>query len=241
MGMEKAKKRGYSPEDEREFAPPALKTLRRAAGELCFLLNRGYPMKAASTFVGNHYLLSQRQRVALTRYAAPERNIALRKAKQVDPMTLAGGTVHIDGFNEIITLEVAQSGAPVFRCMDGTFRDLAGLRGTYRLIGKTDIAVRLVLSRLKKYAVKKAVFWLDAPVSNSGALKVRIAEIAEEMNFDAETELSGSVDKTLCDLPNVITGDSVILDRCSGWLNLNEEMIPGIPEAWIIDLTEREL
>jgi hypothetical protein len=44
------------------------------------------------------------------------------------------------------------------------------------------------------------------------------------------------VDRTLYDLPNVISSDSVILDRCSGWLNLGERLIPGIPGAWIIDL-----
>lgn len=66
-------------------------------------------------------------------------------------------------------------------CMDGTYRDLAGLRGTYRLIDKTDAAIRLILSELQRLSVNRAVFWLDAPVSNSGRLKTRIAEIAEKV------------------------------------------------------------
>ena len=60
-------KRGYSPDDERDFLGPALITLRRASEELFYLLNRGYPIKSASTFIGNHYLLSERQRIALAR------------------------------------------------------------------------------------------------------------------------------------------------------------------------------
>jgi len=119
--------------------------------------------------------------------------------------------------------------------MDGTFRDLAGLRGTYRLIDKTDIAVRMIISALKALSVKRAVFWLDAPVSNSGRLKARIAGIAEEEGFDAGLEVINNVDRTLFELPNVISSDSVILDRCRGWINLNELMIPGIPGVWIVD------
>lgn len=63
----------------------------------------------------------------------------------------------------IITLEVALSGSPVFLCMDGTYCGLAGLCGTYRLIDKTDAAIRLILSELKTLFAKRAVFRFYAP------------------------------------------------------------------------------
>lgn len=239
--MSTSVKRGYSPGDERNFTGLGLETMRRAAEELYFLLNHGYPVKSASTFIGNHYLLSERQRIALTRVVSPAKDIAARKAKQKYPETLAGETVNIDGFNEMITLEVAQSGSPVFLCMDGTFRDLAGLRGTYRLIDKTDAAIRLILSELRRLFVKRAVFWLAAPVSNSGRLKTRIAEIAEAEQFDVGIEIVQNVDKMLYDLPNVISSDSAILDRCPSWLSLNERIIPGIPGVWMIDLSNANI
>jgi len=228
-------KRGYSPGDGRDFSGRALETMKRAGEELCFLTSRGYPIKGASTFVGNHYLLSERQRTALTRVVAPEREIALRAAKRKCPSDLAGETVYIDGFNQIITLEVALSGSPVFRCMDGTFRDLAGLRGTYRLIDKTDTAVSLILSGLRRLCVKRAEFLLDEPVSNSGRLKSRIAEIAENEGLEIGIAILSDVDKALGGLPNVISSDSVILDRCRSWFNLTEEIVPNIPGGWIID------
>ncbi len=140
--MSREARRGYYPEDERFFAGRGLETLWRSAEELYFLQDRGYQAKSASTFIGNHHLLSERQRVALTRIVATRRDVEARLARRKQPDTIAGETVHIDGFNEIITLEVAQSGSPVFRCMDGAYRDLAGLRGTYRLIDKTDTAIR---------------------------------------------------------------------------------------------------
>lgn len=236
MQMADSTRRGFSLDDRRDFSGAALRTLRRAGDELYFLLNRGYPVKGASAFVGNHHLLSERQRVALTRVVAAQADIDLRRQKQLKPSDIYGAEVHIDGFNLIITLEVAMCGSPVFRCMDGTFRDLAGLRGTYRLIGKTDAAIRAVIERLQSLSVSRAVFWLDAPVSNSGRLKVRIAEIAEEAGFPVGIELVPNVDKVLYDLPNVVTGDSVILDRCPSWLNLNGILIPEVKDVWIVDV-----
>ncbi len=39
--------------------------------------------------------------------------------------------------------------------MDGTIRDLAGLRGTYKLIDKTEIAIMMIGETLKKYKIGK--------------------------------------------------------------------------------------
>lgn len=234
--MTKSTRRGYSPDDEHDFKGSALDTLKRSTEELYFLLNRGYPIKGSSTFVGNHYLLSERQRIAMTRIVSSETDIAARRKKKRRPEILASETVNIDGFNAIITLEVAQSGSPVFVCMDSSYRDLAGLRGTYSLIDKTDTAIRLILSELRALSVKRAVFWLDAPVSNSGRLKTRIAEIAEAEQFETGIEITGNVDQVLYDCPNVISSDSIILDRCPCWLNLNERIIHSIPGVWIVDL-----
>ena len=51
-------KRGYVPEDERNFSESALMTLRTAARHVRYLINEGYEMKQATTFVGNHFMLS---------------------------------------------------------------------------------------------------------------------------------------------------------------------------------------
>lgn len=44
--------------------------------------------------------------------------------------------------------------------MDGTIRDLAGLRGTYRLIDKTQIAIILIGEMFGKNKVEKAILYL---------------------------------------------------------------------------------
>ena len=219
-------KRGFVPEDERNFSPEAIKIMKMASRHIRFLLDEGYDLKQASTFVGNHFLLSERQRLAIVRSLASGQQLSERKEKQVSMDQLAGQEVWIDGFNTIITLEVLLSRSVLFRCMDGTIRDLAALRGTYRLIPETDAAVRMMLNVLNGAGARRINILLDQPVSNSGRLKARIAQIAEETGCsDLDIQILRDVDRTLYDKELVITSDSVILDHCRSWVNLTAECV----------------
>lgn len=220
-------KRGYSPNDQKEFSSKSMEKLLKAGRDLQYLLDQGYNIKGASTFVGNHYLLSERQRLALARAVSSNENIKMRENKEVKSIS-QGSVVNIDGFNTIITLEVALSGSLLLKSMDGTIRDLAALRGTYRLIDKTDTAIMLIGSALEKNKIDKAVFYLDAPVSNSGRLKQRITELLNPSAFEVHVEVINNVDVILEKLDNVITSDAIILDKCVSWINLNANIIGEI-------------
>ncbi|MEE3472518.1 MAG: DUF434 domain-containing protein [Butyrivibrio hungatei] len=211
-------KRGFVPSDEREFGDKAIPKLRQAAEEVLFLLNHGYPVKGATRFVGDHYMFSERQRLALARTVSPEEQIASRLSREVK--NIEGETIYIDGFNVIIGLEIAFSESMLFTCMDGTIRDLAGLRGTYRLIPETDLAVKALLKTLEKLKVGKAVIYLDKPVSNSGRLKQKINEYAEDVDIEVEVEIEDAVDYILKQKPLIASGDAIILDACDKWFNL---------------------
>lgn len=217
-------RRGSAPNDDKEFRD-GFQMLRTAARDVLYLVEAGYSMKNTTTFVGNHYLLSERQRLALARAVASREKTALRKAKELSVADLSGATVHIDGFNTIIGLEVAFSGSVLLRCMDGAIRDLVGLRGTYRLIDKTDLAISAVRKVLVRNGVAKAEFYLDAPVSNSGRLKTRIAELFEDSGVELEFHVITDVDRVLMTKPCVITGDAIILDHCASWYNLMRDAI----------------
>ena len=237
MTISKSTKRGYFPRDEHDFKGASLKKLSQAVMDVSWLMDHGYPRKSASVFVGNHYLLTARQRLAMTRIVDSTNAISMRQAKKEKNNTIADKSVNIDGFNLIITLEVALSGSPVLKCMDGLFRDLAGLRGTYRLIDKTGKAVRLILLELHRLGVKQANFWLDAPVSNSGKLKTYIAKLAGETRMNTNIEIVRNVDKVLYTLPRVISSDSIVLNECISWINLLENILPHIPNVWVIDVS----
>ena len=213
-------KRGYVPKDDRYFSPKALGTLRVASGHIGYLINHGYDLTQASTFVGDHFQLADRQRVAIMRSVDTSERLAARAAKEVPVGQLCGQDVWIDGFNVIITLEVMLSDSLPLSCMDGAIRDLASLRGTYRIIAVTADAVRLLLDVLRDAGIHKANVLLDKPVSNSGRLKTLLADIGESYPFDLDIRVEDSVDRLLYGKQNVISSDSVVLDRSKSWVNL---------------------
>ena len=53
-------RRGFVPDDEKNFSDTAMPVLHKAAKDVCYLINAGYDRKQASTFVSNHYCLSER-------------------------------------------------------------------------------------------------------------------------------------------------------------------------------------
>ena len=181
-----------------EFGAKAAEKLNAAGQELVFLLNRGYDVKSASTFIGNHHLLSERQRLALAR--------------------ITSGSLLLGG-------------------MDGTIRDLAGLRGTYRIVDKTVRAVELLFAHLDELGVKKALFYLDQQVSNSGRLRALLLDQARDHAVEVQAELHPSVDGLLSRMEQVVTADAIILDKCGSWYNLNRTLIQSaVPDAWIFRL-----
>ena len=217
-------RRGYVPSDQKAFDTSKLSLLKQAAEDIRLMINRGYSIKSVSTFVGNHYLLSERQRLALVRSISTDAALKVREAKRVRGK-VKGETVYIDGLNLIITLEVFLSDSTLIQGMDGTIRDLAGLRGTYKLITQTDQAILLIGEQLQKWQIHKVVFYLDAPVSNTGRLKVRLLELLECYPFEVEVVLVPNADVILEGLEYVVSSDAIILDKCKSWVNLGATLI----------------
>ena len=226
-------RRGYVPDDARNFSAAGIDTMRKASRHIVFLINEGYDLKQATTFVGNHFLLSERQRLAVMRSLATNEQLKNRERKRRTGSELSGENVWIDGFNTIITLEVLLSDSILFTCMDGTIRDLAALRGTYRIISETESAVRMLFDVLTEMKIRSATILLDEPVSNSGRLKTLIAEVGEDYSFDLEIHIQKDVDRTLYNKENVITSDSIILDHCSSWINLTEKCMERLNKQGI--------
>lgn len=234
--MSKEVKRGYILTDAKEFNYKNLEIIKKAQSDIFMLLERGYPIKSTSTFVGNHYLLSERQRLAIVRSTSTSKDIEMRKNKLIKS-DFHGRRVYIDGLNLIITLEVALSDSTLLKCMDGTIRDLAGLRGTYKLIDKTDIAIQLIGEKLSQMKISEVTFYLDSPVSNTGRLKQRIIEILSEHSYDINVELVYNADVILETKDYVITSDAIILNKCDSWINLAYDIIcEKLPKLKCIDL-----
>lgn len=195
--MTKTSKRGFDLNDKRWFSEKELLNLRKAHEEIKWLLDRDYKLETIINLVSGRYQFSTRQRDALKRATCGTKNEILRKSKELSINELKNKTLNIDGFNLIISLEVALSGGVLIVGNDGLIRDLAGLRGTYKLIDKTDISIEYLFEFLEQKEVKAINIYLDSPVSNSGNLKIRILEHSNKYKIKTNVELVNNADVIL--------------------------------------------
>jgi len=251
--------RGPHPDDRELFAPAVLPRLRQAVEDFSLLLTKGYADKSSLKLVGDHFSLTQRQRVAVMRGACSDQHLESRLARRVPVETLRGRDLAIDGYNLLITIEAALGGGLIFRGRDGCFRDLASIHGTYRRVEETIPAAELIGDFLTETGVARALWLLDSPVSNSGRLKTLLGKLAKDHGWPWEIRLTISPDAELspqlsvdssqlsdrCQLSTangqlpsvVVTTDSVILDACPPWTNLAAEIIDKrLPQTAVVDL-----
>jgi len=203
-----------------------LPALRHAVADYSMLLSKQYAPTSALKLVGDHFSLTQRQRMAVMRSACSDTQLANRLAKEIPTHGLKGNPILIDGYNLLITTESALSGAFVFAGRDHCIRDVSGIHGSYRKVAETTTAIELIASCLADLAVANARWLLDAPISNSGRLKTLIRTLAEQNHWPWQVELLPNPDKELIAADHVVaTSDSNILDRCSQWTNLTAHVI----------------
>ena len=230
--------RGAHPEDHELFSGGVLDVLRVAVQDCVYLLDRGYAIESVLDVVGRRYSLRTRQRLALRRTICSTEQSRERECKRRELQQLRGSRVEVDGFNLVIGLEVALSAGLLLRGCDSAIRDLAGLRGTYRMVQETDAALSLLGRVLLQYQPSGLHVFLDRPLSNSGRLKGRILEQAAAWPFEVEVELVANPDRELRGRDWVVSSDSAVLDTAACWVNLLGHIVQHqLPSAWLVDFT----
>jgi hypothetical protein len=231
--------RGSNPADAKLFTSDKMPDLCSAVADFSLLLTKGYADKSALKLVGDKFNLTKRQRIAVMRSACSDRQLESRNNHRIEIESIKEQSLVIDGYNLLITIEAAMSGAVILKGKDGCFRDLASIHGTYRKVVETIPAVNLIGDFLSVFDINKALWLLDSPVSNSGRLKTIVGQLADQNNWDWEIELVPSPDAELKKTEQiVVSSDSVILDECRCWVNLAAEIITRkIQKAWIVDFS----
>lgn len=219
--------RGKNTGDDNLFGSERqISKLKLAVEDMQYLLTKGYAEKASSELVGNRYRLKTRQIQVLRGASASDIQIQNRQLKQLSASDLKDKTIYLDGFNVLILLESLLSEAYIFEGVDGCFRDLSGVHGTYKRVNQTLKAVELVAGFFQKNQVQKLVWVFDQPVSNSGRIKQIILDFAMENKLSWEAELQYNPDKFLAESSEIIiSSDAWILDHCKEWFNLIEYLI----------------
>ncbi|WP_103068766.1 DUF434 domain-containing protein [Aquimarina sediminis] len=225
-----SRNRGKVASDDRLFGDPIMQQkLKDAVQDMSYLLSRGFAEKSSLQLVGNRYLLNVRQQKALLGMSASQEHVTIRNKRTVKPENIDNKVVVIDGFNLLITIESALSGAYLFKGIDGFYRDVSGVHGTYKRVQKTEEAILLVGNILKKLGADTVLWYFDAPVSNSGRLKTRLYELAAQYQFPWEIYLVNNPDKELSKSNHiVVSSDAWILNKAKQNFNLGAYLIENI-------------
>jgi hypothetical protein len=216
--------------------------LQQAVAEFSWLLTRGYPARATLKLVGDRYALTARQRQAVLRCGCDDQALEHSARIATGPELCAGQPLAIDGYNLLITLESALSGGLVLIGRDGRSRDLASVHGSYRSVTETDLALGLILETITAIGPSRVDFYLDQPVSNSGRLKSRFAELLERNRGagapEFNIELAPSPDRVLKQYDGIVaTSDSIVLQYCRRSMDLAGLIIrERVDQPWVLDL-----
>lgn len=252
---DKRRHRGKHPEDDRLFAVERHADLRSAVADLAWLLTHGYADKSGLKLVGDRYDLTARQRLAVWRSSCSDQALAHRETTCAPVDQIRGRPLGIDGYNVLITVESALSGGLILIGRDGCYRDLAGIHGTYHRVDETLPALELIIRFVDGLQPLRIDWYLDRPVSNSGRLKVLLADHLERRRIAVKLrgtatawniELVANPDAVLATYDGIVaSSDSFVLDRCPRWCNLAGSIIdqfrrrPDNPQpTWTLDLRQ---
>lgn len=126
------KHRGQHPSDAGLFGESQVPKLQQAVRDLSWLLSRGYAEKSSLRLVGDRYRLQSRQRLAVARSSCSRQAASRWRLHALPEEAMRGNTLFIDGFNLLITLESALSGGFILEGVDGCYRDMASIHGSYK-------------------------------------------------------------------------------------------------------------
>ena len=195
--------------------------LQEAAEDFRYLLNHGYPRKAALEMVGNRYGLTFDERHLLHRGVFSDSESRSRRKNRIRLKEALNKDLAIDGHNVVITIEAGLSGRPLILGDDGFIRDITGLSGGFKKTETTEKAIQFIMNAIKIIKPRKTLFLLDAPISMSGILAQEVRSHLKREDLPGDAVAIKVPEKILLGFPGVIaTSDTAIIDQSKKVLDL---------------------
>ena len=193
--------------------------LEKAAEDIRYLLDRGYPQQGAVAFVCAHYRLGEESRYLLLRTVVSREVAERRKAKFLPCNGIDGSSIVIDGYNILIGMEsILEKRA--YYCDDGVIRDIKGVFRNYKTSERTETTIELILQFLKENNTSCVCFLLDSQMSKSGMLAKMIRERLRVAGLNGDARTSEHVDYDLKSSKYIVaSSDGVIIDEAEKVVN----------------------
>ncbi len=189
--------------------------MAEAAKDYRYLLDRGYPQKAALNLVTSRYSLASEERSALMRCVHRTTDAVSIASKLISPTEVRGSSIVVDGYNTLLTILTALEGGPLFLCDDCVVRDVRSsyTKGiTTNSLAKSLEALAIALSSLQPSHV---LVILDKNVSHSAEHASIIRKVLLSCNINSSVELRQRADLGVLEheAEAVSSSDYVILAR----------------------------
>ena len=215
------------------------KLLRSAAEDFLYLLDRDYPRRAALQLVGNRYNLDALHREVLHRGVFARAEARERRDRLLEIERLVDSKLLVDGHNVLITVESGLAGRLLIAANDGVIRDVAGVSHRYRISTLTNEAIDTIFQILQKYPPKETLFFLDAPIRQSGELAAALRSALRSWNLSGDAQALKVPETRLIGGAGVVaSSDSAVLDEVQRGFDLAAAAIKSLPqEVDVIDFT----
>ncbi len=102
----------------------------------------------------------------LYRGISSEEENTIRKEKLVDEKFVENQPLHIDGFNQILTIASYLNGNKVFISTDGFLRDASEIHGKIFRTELLERSVELIITCLDSMKLNDIVFYIDKQLNN---------------------------------------------------------------------------
>ena len=214
-------------------------TLRTAAVDFLYLMDQGYPRAASLQLVGNRYNLDGLHRDLLHRSIFARKEAEQRRNRLVGPAQLVNSKLLVDGHNVLITTESGLAGRPLVAAIDGVIRDVAGISHRYRISSLTHEAIDYIFQLLRKHLPSETLFFLDAPIRQSGELAALLRAALQRWDTPGEAQAVKVPEKYLIGAAGTVaSSDSAILDGVQQGFDLAAAVLKTLPQqVHLIDFT----
>lgn len=178
-------------------------------------LSKKYPQKAILKLVGNRFKLSGIERIMLYRGITTQDKAEMRRRKLIEESKLKNEILHIDAFNQLLTIGSYLYGRVVFISNDGFLRDASEAHGKAIETLLPLRSVEIVIAYLAKTEINGVKLYFDNQVAWFEIFCEKLEKSLPDFILQPEIIVSANVDKNLINQTEgiICSSDSAIIER----------------------------
>jgi hypothetical protein len=178
-------------------------------------LSKKYPQKTILKFVGDRYQLSGVERTMLYRGITTQDKAELRRGKLIEESKLKNEILHVDSFNQLLTIGSYLHGRVVFISNDGFLRDASEAHGKAIETLLAIRAVEIMIGYLAKTEISGVKLYFDSQITGYEIFCERLEKSLPDFVLQPEIIVSGNADKELINQQEgiICSSDSVIIEK----------------------------